>query len=541
MSKLQGFATESATKAYADRTWQENPKISPNTWRIFEGKTVAKVGFGTYRMNGADGQEAALKKALHSGINIIDTAPNYMDGDAEELIGKVLTAEVAAGKLSREEIVIVTKTGYIQGRDFFAVQSMDDELPDVVSVTNNFWHCIHPTYIAKQIKQSRERLNVECIDCVLLHNPEYYLGFEAANAEGDLSPEIIEEFYRRIEDAFTYLEGLVKEGTIGCYGLSANTFVVPKDQADFVDLARVFKASQDAAQEAWGRKKRPNFRVIEMPINLMELGAVHTKNTTALTFDGSEEVTTLELASRMKLAVLANRPLNAFPVEGGTFRLAAATGEVNQEKAIKALADIQGTEQALNKILNGWPSVNEQPVFSFTSNGEELLDHVENSIHFDHLQTTFLMPHQGTMNQVFENLKQLPAQNAESIDLVQQNFNRGLNTLLAIMKNDLRISDAEVVKPIEDEVRSRMPEGWKTAPLQQIALNSIASIPGVTSVMCGLRDVKYMEDITTIFEKGDFPDVAAVIGANQEADAMEAELQQTLAEVHAEVEAEAGH
>lgn len=50
--------------------------------------------------------ESALNEALEAGYRHIDTAPVYLN---EKTIGKVLKEWLEAGKLTREELFIVTK------------------------------------------------------------------------------------------------------------------------------------------------------------------------------------------------------------------------------------------------------------------------------------------------------------------------------------------------------------------------------------------------------------------------------------------------
>src|SRR5436190_18602909 len=74
--------------------------------------TVSIVGFGGYRTGRADpDHRAALRAALAAGVNLIDTSSNYMLGDSERLIGEVL----AEGSVARDEVVVVSKVGYVQG------------------------------------------------------------------------------------------------------------------------------------------------------------------------------------------------------------------------------------------------------------------------------------------------------------------------------------------------------------------------------------------------------------------------------------------
>src|SRR5687768_15816373 len=76
------------------------------------GLTVSIVGFGGYRTGRSDPtHRAALRAALRAGVNLVDTSSNYMFGDSERLIGEVL----AEGLVPRDEVVVVTKIGYVQG------------------------------------------------------------------------------------------------------------------------------------------------------------------------------------------------------------------------------------------------------------------------------------------------------------------------------------------------------------------------------------------------------------------------------------------
>jgi hypothetical protein len=67
------------------------------------GVKVSRLGFGAMRLP-KDEQQAimVLIRALELGVNYIDTAPGYMDGDSEKFVGKAL-------KGYRERVVLSTK------------------------------------------------------------------------------------------------------------------------------------------------------------------------------------------------------------------------------------------------------------------------------------------------------------------------------------------------------------------------------------------------------------------------------------------------
>lgn len=74
-------ATVEGTKSYPH---QSTPNLLGKT-----GWSVSPVGFGGYRIHDrVDEHREALKLALTSGCNLIDTSTNYGDGGSEKLIGK---------------------------------------------------------------------------------------------------------------------------------------------------------------------------------------------------------------------------------------------------------------------------------------------------------------------------------------------------------------------------------------------------------------------------------------------------------------------
>ena len=294
MNMLHGFATKSGTLAYAKR-------YADLSFQVFgqDGLFVSEAGFGGYRVHRAVPEHAAaLNKALSSGINLIDTSANYAGGGSEQLIGHVLQDLAAQGELRREEVVIVSKGGYLQGDNYLASQVRSKEgrpFPDLVPYAEGLEHCIHPEFLAEQIGLSLERLGLETIDCYLLHNPEYYLKW--AQEAALPVEEARTEYLRRIQAAFQYLEQEVASGRIGCYGISSNTFVRPAQEYDFTPLASVW-AIAEAISPAH------HFRAVELPCNLFETGAVTEPNQ-----PGGKSV--LQFAAEQGLAVLINRPLNA--------------------------------------------------------------------------------------------------------------------------------------------------------------------------------------------------------------------------------------
>lgn len=256
---------------------------------------VSPVGFGTYRVDDRVARHReALRLALLSGVNLVDTSTNYGDGRSELLVGKVLKELAASGEVKRDEVVVVTKAGYVQGsnlREALDRRKIGDPWPEMTEYARDCWHCISPGFLRDQLSASLGRLAMPKVDLLLLHNPEYFL-MDADHRNTPLA-EARDAFYDRVGRAFEQLEKEVASGRIGTYGVSSNTLVVPHAKADAVDLLRVLE------------RAGPGFAAIQLPMNPVELGArepIHTN-------DGRS---VLDVAREREIAVLVNRPLNGF-------------------------------------------------------------------------------------------------------------------------------------------------------------------------------------------------------------------------------------
>lgn len=277
--------------------------LSPDLLReLFRGgPPVSPVGFGCYRVDDRhEPHREALAHALASGVTLVDTSTNYADGWSERLVGRAVGERVAAGAPAP---VVVTKAGYVQGTNQDeALKRLRSGRPweEMVEYSPDCWHCVSPRFLEDQLTASLERLGTPRVDVLLLHNPEYFL-MDAAH-RGVATDEARAAFYDRVGRALAHLEGEVARGRVGAYGISSNTFVVPREKADAVDLTRVLSAAG------------PGFKVIQLPMNPLELGArepVHTA-------DGHS---VLDVARAAGLGVLVNRPFNAFSPRG-LFRFA---------------------------------------------------------------------------------------------------------------------------------------------------------------------------------------------------------------------------
>lgn len=247
---------------------------------------MGQVGFGAYRISiRSNEHRAALTLALKSGCSLIDTSSNYTNGESEELIGDVLLKNPEYSPL------LVTKAGYIQGKNLLALEELQKRglaLEDLVDISPDLKHSIHPDFLENQLSQSLMRLKKESVDFFLLHNPEYY--FQTKNASRD-------EYYGRLEKAFIYCESEVKKGRIKAYGVSSNNFVLPIDDPEHTSLPKIL--------EILKKIDAKNFKMVQFPFNLIEIGALEK-------FGEYGDESLLELCMQNNLLSVVNRPLNAF-------------------------------------------------------------------------------------------------------------------------------------------------------------------------------------------------------------------------------------
>ncbi|HEX3203736.1 MAG TPA: aldo/keto reductase, partial [Nitrospiraceae bacterium] len=227
--RIHGRATATGTGSYAGRVLGEAPHSSEISHSFTEfgstGLTTSRLGFGCYRagLDEADHRQALIK-ALRTGCNLIDTSTNYMDGDSERLVGSVLADLIKNGELQREHVIVVSKVGYVQGENLTRAQAREKtgkSYPEMVKYAEGLWHCLHPEFLADQLSVSLDRLGLQTLDVLLLHNVEYFLSEAAHRGSGDLI-QVREEFYRRLHRAFEYLESQVGAGRIQWYGVSSN-------------------------------------------------------------------------------------------------------------------------------------------------------------------------------------------------------------------------------------------------------------------------------------------------------------------------------
>ncbi len=301
---IKGFATLEGTARYRDRFpslceaghFRQFARV-PGAGQLW----LPSIGLGTYlgeTDSAADSQyEKAITAALRMGINVLDTAINYRHQRSERNIGAALQSLSNSGELSREEVLVCTKAGYLtfdgevpaDPRAYFRREYIERGILDPAEVAGGM-HCMSPIYLADQIERSRKNLELETIDVFYIHNPETQLGAIARR-----------EFRSRVQRAFNMLEQAVAKNIVRFYGMATwNGFRVAPQKPEALNLAEMIEIAREVAGEDH------HFRFIQLPFNLAMPEAYATKNQS----QNGKEFSVLDLAAEAGIAVAGSATLS---------------------------------------------------------------------------------------------------------------------------------------------------------------------------------------------------------------------------------------
>lgn len=483
--RLVGRATAEGSKRGAE-SFAEGARSLGRT-----GLTVAPVGFGGYRVTvDSPLHRRALADALRGGSNLIDTSTNYAAGRSESLVGMMLAHLIQRGEVRREQIVVVSKVGYIQSENLDRVQARAEPYPEVVRVSDDCWHCIHPDFIRDQLEEALDRLGLCTLDVLLLHNPEYFLDHDAATG-GTQGREV---FDQRLRAAFGCLEELVEEGKIGWYGVSSNGFVEPESSPRWTSLRRMLELATEAGGESH------HFGVAQFPMNLFELGAAREQRE-----DGGVRQTVLETASANDIGVLLNRPLNAFVQREERARLlrladAGDTGHAADPDTAAVLAKARKLEAQWATGLGArlrTEDGSDDAVDLFVW-GRELsggLEQIEALAQWQRLRYDVIAPHLAKTSAAL--LQVLQGEDKAEFGRWWAAYGTCLHEVFEAIEARLRAGHDDVAAAIGKALDPCLPAPWRDLPLSRKAVLTLLSAP-VSCVLVGMRQPGYVHDILAL-------------------------------------------
>jgi aryl-alcohol dehydrogenase-like predicted oxidoreductase len=336
-------ATATGTERYHQRFAD---RFDADFVRPFVGELAASsIGIGTYLGECDDADDAgyatAIRAALESGVNIIDTSINYRCQRSERTIGQVLKAAIADGMVRRDEVIICTKGGYIP-LDSTAPATRDDYLTyvqrtfletEIVSPDDvvGGGHSLATSFLSHQIAASQANLGVRTLDVYYLHNPEQQLD------------SVQQARFRTIlRRAFTFLEERVESGDIGCYGCATwNGLRTPPDTRGHLDLSELVGIARDVGGD------NHHFRVVQFPVNLAMSEAVRTPTQR---LGGRRVVPLLQAAAELGVSVVASASLMQARLTSGlpdAVRDSFPTLATDAQRAIAFVRSLPGVNCAL--------------------------------------------------------------------------------------------------------------------------------------------------------------------------------------------------
>eukprot|EP00877_Chromochloris_zofingiensis_P007465 jgi/Chrzof1/2972/Cz12g06160.t1 len=267
--RYKGYASPSGTWTYAGYLQHH---VAHNHYKELyyqpEGKEeetilLSSLGMGTYLGEADDLTDeqtlCALLFTITHGWNVIDTASNYRNGRAESTVGKALSlllagihaSDFAKGRadVTRDALFISTKAGYLSPtlQQTLLTKGLISH-GDVVGGG----HCMAPACLRASVEESLEKMNIETVDLLYLHNA----------AESQLPVVGLEVFLQRLKAAFLELEMLKTQGKLRGYGLATwDCFRVASTSNLYLSLQDVVDVAVDAGGEDHA------FMAVQLPFN----------------------------------------------------------------------------------------------------------------------------------------------------------------------------------------------------------------------------------------------------------------------------------
>lgn len=301
--RLQGYATPAGTKRYMQYAVSQGRPESH--FKRFDGLHLSSIGIGTYLGEPTQQDDLAVENAVYQSVksgavNVIDTAINYRAMKSEKSIGRALLRVVKDGIITRDQVFISTKNGYITNDgDYPNVDVMEymhrmyiqTEVMSADDISSGY-NVMNPNYLGKCIDKSLMNMHLSTIDLVYIHN-----AFESWHE--DVSRQ---QFMEMLARAFEIYEKYRSQNKIRYYGMATWTcFRVPPDSREYLSLEQAVKVAESVGGKNHG------FQFIQLPYNLAYSEALLLKNQPA--GPASSSLTILEAAAKLNVGIFTSIPL----------------------------------------------------------------------------------------------------------------------------------------------------------------------------------------------------------------------------------------
>ena len=292
---ISGHATPQGTRKFAT-----DSGVNQDNFKEFCDLVLSNVGIGTYLGNPdaqTDGAvKDAVKQSVMSGVNVVDTAINYRSQKAERSIKKALSELIQAGQLSRDQVFISSKNGYLTNDadvdlgfwEYIKEEYTQKGLLKEGDVTSGY-HCMTRDFLSDQLERTLKNLDIECLDLLYLHNA----------VEGQIKDRTREEFLSNLESVFALYEEKRAQGKIRFYGMATwECFRVPSNNVQYLSLEDTVNMAKNVGGQDHG------FRFIQLPFNLHYDQALLARNQSV----DSQNISILEAAAKLGVGVFTSVP-----------------------------------------------------------------------------------------------------------------------------------------------------------------------------------------------------------------------------------------
>ena len=299
---IKGFASSEGTKKFRDNAIKKGKSYLH--FKEFDDLILSSIGMGTYLGDLSKEDDIDIENALYESvkshaINVIDSAINYRAMKSEKSIGRSITRLVNDGIISRDEIFVSTKNGYITNDGDYPMLDVWEYIQRMYISTgiikaediSSGYNVLNPAYIEKCIERSRFNLKLDTLDLVYIHN-----AFESWNQ--DVSKN---KFFDMLAKVFQVYEKFRSKNKIRYYGMATWTcFRVGEENKEYLSLDEVYNIAKSIGGVDHG------FRFIQLPYNLAYSEALFLKNQNV---GNEKKLTILEAAKRLKIGVFSSVPL----------------------------------------------------------------------------------------------------------------------------------------------------------------------------------------------------------------------------------------
>jgi aryl-alcohol dehydrogenase-like predicted oxidoreductase len=299
---IDGFATAEGTRKFMENAIKN---IVPHShFRSFDNLNLTSLGMGTYlgqnTIQDDKDIENAIYEAVKSGaMNVIDTAINYRSMKSEKNIGHAMKRLIDDQIISRNQVFISTKNGYITNDgdyptidvlEYMHKMFISQGILDSKDISSGY-NVLNPNYIRKCIDKSVINMQLDTIDLVYIHN-----------AYESWSEDVTRyEFDEMIQKVFQVYEEYRLKSKIKYYGMATWTcFRLPEKERGYLSLEEMVKIAENVGGKDHG------FRFIQLPYNLAYREAFLLKNQSV---GGETNLTILEACNKLKIGVFTSVPL----------------------------------------------------------------------------------------------------------------------------------------------------------------------------------------------------------------------------------------